>query len=232
MSADQPPSPFSREGSSPDDQQGGTSNTGPNAPESRSTSDSGAPQSGDRSWPTYPSRPEPTAPVGDDPYGPPSRPPTVGYDQQQASPYGGVADSPYGTPPYPSTPAYGPEQPYGNNYGDSPYEMNRYQPQFGSATPYQSDYGSSASYGAPAVQHPQAVIALVLGILGLAVCPLIGIAALVVGNKARKDIDASPAQFAGRGMATAGYVLGIISVVLTVLVVLIIVLGIGGALSS
>jgi len=218
MSADQPPNPFSREGASPDDQQGGTSNTRPKASDSepKSNPDPGEQQYGERPWPTYQPRPEPTVPLGDDPYSPPSRPPTVGY----------------GPPPYPGMPAYDAEQPYGNNYGDSPYEMNRYQPQFGSATPYQPDYGSSASYGPPAVQHPQAIIALVLGILSLAVCPLIGIAALVVGNKARKEIDASPGQFAGRGMATAGYVLGIISVVLTVLVILIILLGVASALGS
>jgi hypothetical protein len=66
---------------------------------------------------------------------------------------------------------------------------------------------------------------MVLGILGLAVCPLIGIAALVLGSKARKEIDAAPGRFAGRGMATAGFVLGIISVGFTVLLLLLLIVG-------
>jgi hypothetical protein len=164
-------------------------------------------------------------PLGDDPYGPPaSSAPTTGYDPQRTYPYAPGPDSPYSTP-YPNIPPYGAEQPYARSYGDSPYETTPYQPTFGSASPYQPDYGSSSSYGPPAVQHPQAIIAMVLGILGLAVCPLIGIAAIVLGNKARKEIDAAPGQFAGRGMATAGFVLGIISVAFTVLLILLLVVG-------
>jgi hypothetical protein len=192
--ADQPPNPFSREGSSPDDQPGQ-------------------------------SRPEPTMPLGGDRYDPQTGgPPTSDYDPHRTSPYAPSSDSPYGSP-YPNMPPYGAEQPYASSYRDSPYEVNPYQPTFGSASPYQPDYGSSGSYGVPAVQHPQAIIAMVLGILGLAVCPLIGIAAIVLGNKARKEIDAAPGQFTGRGMATAGFVLGIISVAFTVLLLLLVILG-------
>jgi Domain of unknown function (DUF4190) len=89
-----------------------------------------------------------------------------------------------------------------------------------------------ASYSAPPVQHPQATLALILGILGLAVCPFVGIAALVIGNKARKQIDAAPGQFTGRGMATAGFVLGVVSVSLIVLFVLLVILGVAGALGA
>ena len=88
------------------------------------------------------------------------------------------------------------------------------------------------TYAAAPVQHPQATLALILGILGLAVCPFVGIAALVVGNKARKQIDAAPGQFAGRGMATAGFVLGIVSVTLIALFMLLVILGIAGAFGS
>jgi Domain of unknown function (DUF4190) len=210
-SADQPPNPFSREGSSPEDQ-----------------------PPGEARWPNYQSRPEPTEPAGGDPYGQPptSEPPNTSYHPQQFSPYASPSDSPYGPPSYPSMPPYAAEQPYGRNYGDSPYEVTPYQPSFGSATPYQPDYGTGTPYDTPAVQHPQAIIAMVLGILGLAVCPLIGIAGLVLGSKARKEIDASAGRFAGRGMATAGFVLGIISVVVTVLVILAIILGVAGAFGA
>ncbi len=201
-SANQPPDPFSREGSSSDDQ------------------DSSASSNGESPWPRYQ-------------YGPASNAPAPGYDQPQGSPYETGADTVYGSSSqYPGMPAYDADQPYGSNYGDSPYAVNPYQSSFGSATPYQPEYGGPNSYGVPAVQHPQAIIAMVLGILGLAVCPLIGIAALILGNKARKEIDASPGRFSGRGMATAGFVLGIISIVVTVLLILLIVLGVAGALSS
>jgi hypothetical protein len=210
-SADQPPDPFSREGSSPENQ-----------------------PSGESPWPNYQSRPEPNVPLGGDQYAQPptAPPPTTSYNAQQASPYANPADSPYGYPSYPSMPPYGAEQPYARSYEDSPYEVTPYQPSFGSATPYQPDYGSGGPYDTPAVQHPQAIIAMVLGILGLAVCPLIGIAALVLGSKARKEIDAAPGRFAGRGMATAGFVLGIISIVITVLVILVVVLGVAGAFGA
>jgi Domain of unknown function (DUF4190) len=236
MSADQPPNPFSREGSSPEDQRGSSSSSHPDASGPGSTPNSDSSTDGESPWPTYQPRPEPTLPLSGDPYGPSSSARTADDDSPQGSPYGAygaVADSPYNSPPpYSSMPPYGSEQPYGSSYGDSPYAVNPYSPSFGSATPYQPDYGTSSSYGAPAVQHPQAIVAMVLGILGLAVCPLIGIAGLVLGNKARKEIDASAGMLAGRGMATAGFVLGIISIAFTLLVILVIVLGVAGAFGT
>lgn len=126
-------------------------------------------------------------------------------------------------------PPYGEDQPYASGpvYGESPYEASPYQSSFGGSSPY-----GMASYSAPPVQHPQATLALILGILGLAVCPFVGIAALVIGNKARKQIDAAPGQFTGRGMATAGFVLGVVSVALIVLFVLLVILGVAGALGA
>jgi Domain of unknown function (DUF4190) len=152
------------------------------------------------------------------------------FDQPPGSPYGSrQADSPYGAAPYPTMPAYGEDQPYASGpvYGDSPYEAGPYQASYGGSSPY-----GMASYSAPPVQHPQATLALILGILGLAVCPFVGIAALVIGNKARKQIDAAPGQFTGRGMATAGFVLGVVSVSLIVLFVLLVILGVAGALGA
>ena len=74
-------------------------------------------------------------------------------------------------------------------------------------------------------QHPQAVLAMVLGIVGLVfsgVCVggLIGIAGIVLGRKARNEIDAKPGRYTGRGMATAGLVTGIISCVFSALIVI------------
>ena len=49
----------------------------------------------------------------------------------------------------------------------------------------------------------------------------------------RKEIDAAPGQYSGRGLATAGWVLGIISVVLLVLAVVFVIIGVAvGAFSN
>src|SRR5215213_6035183 len=213
-SADQPPSPYRREEPSHEESTGEYQ-----AP--RGGDQSGAPSNGAHFDPGF--DPPPGSPFG-------SRQPDPPYDSgQYNSPYGSrQPDSPYGAAPYPGMPPYGEEQPYaGPVYGESPYEGSPYQASFGGSTPY-----GMASYSAPPVQHPQATLALILGILGLAVCPFVGVAALLIGNKARKQIDAAPGQFTGRGMATAGFVMGIVSVALVVLMVLIVILGIAGALGS
>ena len=203
-SADQPPNPYRREDSS-HEQSDGAQGPGFDQP----------PGSPYGSW------------QSEYPYG--SKQPDSGYGSSQPdSPYGTrQPDSPYAA--YPNMPSYTDDQPYasGSVYGQSPYEGSPYQASFGGSTPY-----GMTSYSAPPVQHPQATLALILGILGLAVCPFVGIAALVIGNKARNQIDAAPGQFAGRGMATAGFVMGIASVVVTVLMVLLVVLGIAGALGT
>jgi hypothetical protein len=232
-SADQPPNPYSREEPSQEEPRG----------------EYQASQGGDQ--PVAPSNDAPSDPGFDQPPGSPygSRQPDSPYESgqynspydsgqynspydsgQYNSPYGArQPDSPYSAAPYPGLPPNSDDQPYGGGpvYGEGPYEGSPYQASFGGSTPY-----GMASYSAPPVQHPQATLALILGILGLAVCPFVGIAALLIGNKARKQIDAAPGQFAGRGMATAGFVMGIVSVALIVLMVLIVILGIAGALGS
>ena len=71
-----------------------------------------------------------------------------------------------------------------------------------------------------------ATASLVLGILGLVLCPLIcSVLALVFGYKARREIDASGGRVSGRGMATAGVVLGWIGVAIWVAFLLLIIIG-------
>jgi hypothetical protein len=243
----QPPNPFSREGSGPEDGlgapgsesgsgSGGSSSPWPTSAGSGgdwpgSTGSPGAgrqgssadewPVAGNSSnpysagspapappWPSYPgSSPDP-GPYGSNPY-PSSAGSAPNFDPQATPPYGatsGAQGSPYSA----------------SSYGDNPYEVNPYQPSFGSYAPY----------GVPATQHPQAVLAMILGIVGVAACSLVGIAGLVLGNKARKEIDAEPGRYSGRGMATAGFVLGIVSVCFTVLWVLFFALGFSGAFDS
>ncbi len=63
----------------------------------------------------------------------------------------------------------------------------------------------------------KATTALILGIVGLVVCSLVGIAALVVGNQAKQEIDASGGQLEGRGLAVAGIVMGWIAIGLMII---------------
>lgn len=66
-------------------------------------------------------------------------------------------------------------------------------------------------------EHPQAVTAMVLGILGLVCCGLASPFAIWVGRKAMKEIDASGGWMGGRGQAQAGFIMGIIGTALWVL---------------
>ena len=86
--------------------------------------------------------------------------------------------------------------------------------------------GQQPSYGGAPQQgtNSKAIWSLVLGILGVVCCGFItGIPALILGNMARKEIDAG--QGTGRGMATAGLVLGIIAVVLGIISLILILTG-------
>jgi hypothetical protein len=75
-------------------------------------------------------------------------------------------------------------------------------------------------YGAagPPTTESSAVTALVCGLLGV-LCFIPAILAIVFGVKARNRIDRSNGQLTGRGMATAGLVLGIVWIALTVIVI-------------
>jgi uncharacterized protein DUF4190 len=92
----------------------------------------------------------------------------------------------------------------------------------------------------PAQQYPgwvppprtpgQAYASLILGIVGLVVCPLLpSIAALITGYGAKSQIDRAAGQLGGRGIALAGIVLGWVAVGLWALILLIIVVASAGA---
>jgi putative exporter of polyketide antibiotics len=81
-------------------------------------------------------------------------------------------------------------------------------PQYGAPVPPQG--------GVPQKTNSKAIWALVLGILGLVCCGFFaGIPAIILGNMAKKEIDAG--QGTGRGMAQAGFILGIIAVAIGIL---------------
>ncbi|HET7387859.1 MAG TPA: DUF4190 domain-containing protein [Nocardioidaceae bacterium] len=69
--------------------------------------------------------------------------------------------------------------------------------------------------------HPKATTALVVGIVGLVVCGgIISPWAWIEGRRAVREIDASGGAYGGRGVAQAGYILGIIGTILLAVYVL------------
>ena len=137
-------------------------------------------------------------------YTPPPPPPDQGGpgDGSGATPPG------YGTPP---PPGYGPPPGTGPDAG--------------------------AGYGVPK-NSTKAVVALVIGVISpiLGFCcaffGLVGIAAVVLGRQAQKEIATSGGMITGAGMAKAGVVLGIIgaaiAVVMTILNIVLLTSGDGG----
>lgn len=75
--------------------------------------------------------------------------------------------------------------------------------------------------GPPPQSSGTATAALVLGICGFVVCPLIcSIAAIICGTIAKNEIDRSGGRITGRDQAKAGLILGWIGVGLCVLGIL------------
>lgn len=66
----------------------------------------------------------------------------------------------------------------------------------------------------PTATHPRAVLSIVLGVLSVMLCALVGPVAWWVSRRTLLEIDSEPEQFGGRGMAQAGYILGIVGTVL------------------
>jgi hypothetical protein len=87
--------------------------------------------------------------------------------------------------------------------------------------PLGSEYGTTPGYEPPTGGHQtgqktpgNAVAALVLGILGLVLCPIIcSVLAIIFGQQARQEIERDP-SLTGGGLATAGFVMGIVGLAL------------------
>lgn len=144
---------------------------------------------------SYPSNssysPGSSYPAPDAPYAPPSGSATP------ADPY----SAPSASDPVPSPPAYGASYGQSTGYPPNPYDTGGYQ------------YAAANPYGYAQQQHPKGTTALVLGILGLVVCPIVGIVGFTISSRARKEVQAEPQRYSNGGMITAGWVLGIISIV-------------------
>jgi hypothetical protein len=103
--------------------------------------------------------------------------------------------------------------------GQQPSWQQPQQPQWQQPQQQQPQWGQGGGGGfQPQTTPGSATAALILGICALLVCPIIcAPLALVYGNRARNEIDSSGGRLGGRGMATAGIVLGWIGIAWAVL---------------
>jgi hypothetical protein len=84
-----------------------------------------------------------------------------------------------------------------------------------------STYGDVTQSQSPSQTAGKATAALVLGILGLVLIPIIpSILAIVFGNSAKQQIDGSGGRLGGRGLASAGVVLGWVALALGALLII------------
>jgi hypothetical protein len=228
MTESQQPNPFSREASEPTDRFSANPNAGSATPPTYRPTGGESPDQYAGDWPSYPAG-DPYLRPEADPYAMPGE----SYDNPNAnSTYAGpeVGFAPQPTPPYGDV---------GHNYGQSAgydstlYEANPYRPAFGAVSPY-----GAAPEVRPTQKHPQANLALTLGILGtvlgfFCVVPgLVGIGGIVVGRRVRNEIDADPARYTGRSQAVGGIVTGIIGVSIFTLVTVLIVLAVVAGIAS
>ena len=125
----------------------------------------------------------------------------------------------------------GPDNPYGEQ--QPPYQPPAPPPPYAQPSYQQPGY---QPYGVPGYLPPgyavappnegMAVASMVIGIVSLVLACGYGIGllgapvALVLGRVSMKRIDASGGQLGGRGMAQAGFILGIVGTVLLVLVII------------
>lgn len=122
------------------------------------------------------------------------------------------------------------------SYWDTPHagdEKPDWQPPSGSSdTPrWEAPTGPQAPAAAyrPAAQQQtpgNAIASLVLGIVGLVICPIIcSVLAIVFGQQAKQQIARDP-NLTGAGLANAGYIMGIVGLALYGLLILVYVVGI------
>jgi ABC-type Fe3+ transport system permease subunit len=95
---------------------------------------------------------------------------------------------------------------------------------YGTPPPTDGPYGPQPPYGGQsAPTHGSATTALVLGILSFVVCGLLGIPAYIIGKRAEREVRASQGTLSGEGLAKAGWILGLVAMILTVLALLLVV---------
>jgi len=124
----------------------------------------------------------------------------------------------------------GPENPYGEQQPFKPPAPPPQYPQPGYQQPGYPPYGAPGypmpGYNASPPNEGLAVASMVIGIVAFVLACGYGVGllgspvALVMGRVSMKRIDQSGGQLGGRGMAQAGFILGIIGTVLLVLAII------------
>ncbi len=85
---------------------------------------------------------------------------------------------------------------------------------------------SPLPYGAPKRTAGNATASLVLGIVGLVMCPVVAsVPAIFLGQSAKREIRANPNELGGESQATWGIALGWVGVAFGVLVLLLFLAG-------
>jgi Domain of unknown function (DUF4190) len=105
-------------------------------------------------------------------------------------------------------------------YGPPPFQPPGGQPPYGQPSPYGPPPGGGPFGQGPRENAPNAVLSLVLGIVGILVCQIAAPFAWVLGKRGEQAVAADPQRYTGKDMATAGKILGIIGTVLLALAVL------------
>ncbi len=147
-------------------------------------------------------------------------PMTNPYEEQpQAQP---SPQAPY--PPSGQYPPAGQPQPYGQQSPQPYAQQSRSKEPYGQQSPM--PYGQP--YGAPPQEHPQGTLILVFGILGIFITIFAPIA-WYMGNKAKREMQASGIQYSNEQNVSIGRMLGkvftiiaLASIALTIIIAIII----------
>jgi len=134
------------------------------------------------------------------------QPPSGGYEPppiEQTPAYGGY-------PPPPPPPAYGGYPPYGPPPGADPYPPIGYAPPPEYGAPYPTGYGYPAQQ---AGTNSLAIFSLVASVVGL-LCGVGSIVGIVLGAIALSQIKKT--RQGGYGLAVAGIVVGVASLVISI----------------
>ena len=129
----------------------------------------------------------------------------------------GPSEPPQSQPQEWAPPPPPPQQMQQQEWAPPPAPTPEWQDQpIGSNTPFQPPPAGAAG----GENKTLAVVSLVCGIVSLLCCSwfVVGLAAVITGFIARKNIKADPGQYTGSGMALAGIICGAISMVLGILV--------------
>ncbi|GAA4377375.1 DUF4190 domain-containing protein [Nocardioides caricicola] len=160
----------------------------------------------------------------------PEQPNPYGQQPPPPNPYGQQPPpaNPYGQQPPPANPYGQPQQPPYNPYQQQPYPPSGYPPQPPGYPPYQA---------APPTEG-LGLASMIIGIAALVLSCLYGVgllgspAALIMGRISMKRIDRSEGRLGGRGMAQAGFILGIIGTVFLVLAIIAVIIIVAVAASG